>query len=416
MKILYINNFLTRKGGAEISLLNTGKLLAKKSHKIFYFTSENIVYKKYFVIQDVVNLIYSFKAKKKIGNLLDKIKPDVIHLNNIYHHLSPSIIDEIKLRKIPMVMTLRDYKLVCAIYKLWREGKICEECRNKNYNSIIKNRCRLKNHFGEEYLLWLEMNLHHKLLHIYYKVDTFISPSQFLINKFKEMGWKRKIEYLPNFVFDDDYSSSKARSLISTSSRYARTVNTIVYFGRLAPEKGLNVLLAAFKQAQDNLSIIHPPAGGPLSINLKIIGDGPMKEDLKFKIQDLGLKNVQLLGWLEGEKLKKEIQDSLFTILPSTWYENCPRSILESFALGKSVVASNVGGIPEMVRDKSNGLLVKPGSVEDLSHKILWLINHPKEILKMGKIGQEIVKKKYNEENYYGELMRIYEKTIKNYF
>lgn len=387
MQILFVNNFSYPKGGAEISLFNRGKLLEKNRHQVFYFFGDEELNQNKNRIKRAFDLLYSFEAKKKINKVLKRVKPEIVHLNNIYHHLSPSIIDEISKRKIPMVLTLRDHKLLCVVYKLWRDGRICEECKNKNFRNILKNNCNLKGNFGESFLLWFEMSLHHKLLHIYDKVDIFTSPSKFLIRKFKEMGFKREIVYLPNFIFLDDYEQN-----------YKKREKSIVYFGRLVPEKGLITLIEGVKG---------------LPIELRIIGTGELEDKLKEYVLRQKITNIKFLGWLNQKKLKKEVSKSMFTLLPSIWHENSPRSIIESFALGKPVVASNIGGIPELVRDKINGLLFKPGDVKDLRNKISYLINHSSLRKKMGKKGRNLVEKQYNEKKCYKELIAIYNHLLK---
>ena len=386
MKILLVNNFSCPKGGAEVSLLNTGKLLKEKKHHVYYFFADKELKKTKNNLKRVFKLLYSLEARKKISQKLDKTKPDIVHLNNIYHHLSPSIIDEVKRKKIPLVMTLHDYKLVCAIYKLWRNGKVCQECKNEKYISILKNKCNLKGNLAESFLLWMEMVLHHKILHIYEKVDLFISPSRFLVKQFRQMGFKNKIVYLPNFVFLNKRKQSQIKE-----------TKTIVYFGRLTPEKGLLTLIKAVK----NLPII-----------LKIIGDG----NLKFKLEKLVLKekinNVKFLGWLDQKKLKAEIKKSMFTILASEWPENNPRAIIESFALGKPVLASKIGGIPELVKDKKNGLLFEPGNIKELRNKIIWMITHRQKRKEMGGKTHFLIRKNYHQEIYYKKLINLYKSIL----
>ena len=112
MKILLVNNFSSLRGGAETSFFNMAKLLKKKDHKVFYFLADRELKNKTHRIEKALNMFYSLEVKRKIGQTLDRIKPNLVHLNNIYHHLSPSIVDEIKKKEIPIVMTLHDYKLV----------------------------------------------------------------------------------------------------------------------------------------------------------------------------------------------------------------------------------------------------------------------------------------------------------------
>lgn len=384
MKILLVNNFYQKRGGAEVSLMNTYRLLKENGHtvKIFYFSGNQ----KKINLFKAMNLIYSVKSKSEMRKVLETYNPDLVHLNNIYHHLSPSIIDVIKKKDIPIVITLRDYKLVCANYKLWRNDKICEDCRNRKFVNIIKNKCNLKGSYLESLLLWIEMTMHHKVLHIYDKIDYFVSPSKFLIEKFKDMGFKQDINFIPNFVFLDDYKP------IFTSDN-----KTIVYFGRLVPEKGLISLIDAVKD---------------LPISLKIIGEGPQKNILLQKIHQEKITNVYFKTWKNAESLNKEITNSMFTVLPSLWYENNPRSIIESFSMGKTVVASDIGGIPEIVKNKKNGLLFKPDDVNDLSRKILFLAKNIPLQVKMGREARITAEKKYSEKIHYQSLIKIYQMAI----
>ncbi len=99
---------------------------------------------------------------------------------------------------------------------------------------------------------------------------------------------------------------------------------------------------------------------------------------------------------------------SVFVVVPSVCYENCPLSILESFALGKPVIASQIGGIPELVEDHKTGLLFKAGDAKNFAEKIEWLIKRPEEIARMGQKAQDVIKEKFNSEKHYDKLMKIY--------
>lgn len=408
MKVLFINKFFYLKGGAEASFFETADLLKTKGHKIVFFSmkdSRNFSSKheKYFVsnidykrntlknrIDISLKLLYSLEAKKKIEDLIRLEKPDIAHLKNIYHQISPSILHSLKKFNIPIVMTLADYKLVCASYCLFRRGRICELCKGGKYYWCFLTAC-VKNSRSKSLLNTLEMYFHHKILHIYDLVDIFTSQSSFLKNKVKEMGViKGKIIHLPSFV-----------SLEEFDPQHNWTENSIVYFGRLSIEKGLFTLIEAIKDIK--------------SVLLKIIGTGPIEEELKKRAEKYKIKNIAFLGYKNRENLKNEIKNAMFTVTPSEWYENFPNSVMESFALGKSVVGARIGGMPEMIKDGETGLSFETGNPADLKEKILYLLNNPNKLIEMNKNARKFAEENLNPEKHYGQLMKIYQMAMEKH-
>ncbi len=401
MRILFANKFFFHKGGASIIFLATAELLKKRGHEVVFFSMEhpeNIAseFSRYFVsnvemggqgglldkVKAAGRIQYSFEAKRKIKKLIRDFRPDIAHLHNIYHQLSPSIIDALKDEGVPIVMTLHDYKLVCPAYRLYNEGGTCNECGGGRYYKAFFNRCA-KGSFLKSAVNTFEMYLHHKILGIYEKVDVFIPSSRFLASKIEEMGFKGKMEYLPNFIALTDYEPS-----------YSAKDRSVVFHGRLSDEKGLFTLVEAAK--------------GLKGINVKIIGDGPLKEELASKIEGEGINNVSLLGFMSGNALKEEIRGSLFEVITSEWYENNPRAVLEAFALGKPAIGSRIGGIPELVRDNETGFTYEPGNPGDLREKIMRLADDDGLISKMGRNARALIEKGFNEEAHYKRLIEIY--------
>lgn len=404
MKVLLINKFLYPKGGDAISTLQTGKLLLEKGHTVFYWgmkhpSNPDYPYCDYFVdnvnydldlsikqkISIFLKILYSFEAKRKIEKLLRTIKPDIVHLNNFAHQISPSILDVFKKYDIPTVMTICDYKLVCPTYSMLLNGKPCEKCRNGKYYWCFLRKCT-KESYTKSLITTIEMYIHHKILHIYDKIDVFISPSRFLREKLKEMGFKRNIFYLPNFVNLEEYQPE-----------YNYSNATICFFGRLSKEKGLFTLLNSMDK---------------IDAKLKIIGDGPIRGSLESKVKNLGLNNVYLLGYKSGDELKNEIKNSIAVILPSECYENNPRAVLEAFALGKPVIGARIGGIPELVKVGVTGYTFEPGNAEDLRNKIECLLKNSDLVIEMGKNARTFVEKNFNAEKHYQELIKIYQMVI----
>lgn len=405
MKILLINKFLYPKGGDAISTITTGRLLKDRGHEVFYWGMEHPAnpeypYREYFVpyidynkpagmfqkLTHSLNILYSFEAKKRIDALLKIIKPDIVHLNNFAHQLSPSILDAIKKYNIPAVMTMHDYKMVCPAYSMLLHGKPCERCSHGKYYNCFTNKCT-KGSALKSLVNTIEMYLHHRILHIYDKIDLYISPSRFQMEKVKEMGFKRDVVYLPNFADIEDFKPV-----------YEWKEDSIVYVGRLSYEKGVETSIDAVKG---------------LNIMLKIIGEGPEEESLKLKVKSHKLNNVHFMGYKTGEELKDEIRRSMFMVIPSEWYENNPRSVIEAFALGKPVIGARIGGIPELVNEGETGYTFEPCNTEDLKAKIGLMIENKDKILEMGRKAREFVERELNPERHYKRLMEIYEMAMR---
>jgi len=406
MKILLINKFLYLKGGDAVSTLNTGRIFEDRGHQVDFWGMAHpdnpaYTYQSFFVpqidyenagdlrakINTACNILYSFPSKKKLGALLKILKPNVVHLNNFAHQISPSVLDVIKSHKIPIVMTMHDYKMVCPTYKLLCNNQVCERCKRGRFYNCGIHQCT-KGSLFKSLVNVAEMYLHHRMLNIYDKVDIYISPSLFLQKKVIEMGLKGRIAYLPNCV-----------ELKEFTPRFQWTQKSIVYVGRLSQEKGVETLMDAVND---------------IDINLKIIGQGPQSEYLKKKKRDQGMHNIDFLGHLSGKSLQDEIRNSMFLITPSQWYENNPLTVIEAFALGKPVIGARIGGIPELVEDWTRGLTFAPGNVPDLRDKILLLLENEDKIPQMGKAARQFVEQNLNSDVYYDNLLKIYEYARNN--
>ncbi len=407
MKILLINKFLYPKGGDAISTLKTGKLLSGKGQEVFYWgmkypANPEYPYSEYFVdnvdyegdlsltqkMSDSFNILYSLEAKRKIEKFIKIIRPDIVHLHNFAHQISPSILDVFRKYNIPTVMTMHDYKMVCPSYTMFSNGKPCEKCKNGRYYWCFIKKCT-KNSSAKSLINVIEMYLHHKILHIYKGIDIFISPSIFLKNKLQEMGFRQKTVHLFNFLDTKDYLPE-----------FGSKDKTICYLGRLSEEKGLFRLLEAMRS---------------INTKLKIIGDGPIREDLKEKVRKENLKNVSFLGYKSGSELKGEVRKSMALVIPSEWYENNPIAVLEAFALGKPVIGARIGGIPELVKDEQTGFVFESGNLDDLRDKIKHLLRNSGLAIDMGKNARKFVEENFNSEKYYRELMKIYKMAIKSH-
>ncbi|MFA5107415.1 MAG: glycosyltransferase family 4 protein [Patescibacteria group bacterium] len=402
MKILLINKFYYLKGGAEKHFFELKEMLERHGHEVVVFSmrdEKNIpsAYSKYFVsnvnfenvtlnwqgLRTAGRMLYSFEARRKISRLLDAEKPDLVHVHNIYHQISPSILSAIKKRNIPIVQTLHDYKLLSPNYALFCHGKICECAFGGAYYKCIRHRC-IKDSTVASTLSALEMYLH-KSLQLYEKnVDVFICPSMFMAEQLKRWGIRAKrIEQIYNFVTE-------------TAPTKKVTGDYFLYVGRLSEEKGLPLLLEAF-------------AGLPSK--LKIVGTGPLEKELKHRVETEKMENVAFLGYREGDELSDLVSKSLAVIVPSQWYENCPLVILEAYQHGKPVIATEIGGIPELVHEGQTGYTFKLGSPNDLRKKIQLVTENISRVDEMGQ-NATAFSDQFLAEKYYQKLITIYESLV----
>jgi glycosyltransferase involved in cell wall biosynthesis len=330
----------------------------------------------------VGKILFNFDAQKKLEKLINDFQPDIAHLHNVYHQLSPSIIRTLKKHKVPMVMTLHDYKLVSPNYNLFARGKIWD--LNSGWRCIF-DRC-VKDSFTKSLVCALEGWLH-RFIGSYEKVNVFIAPSRFLIKKYKELGFRREIVFLPNSL----------TPLAENKERPAREENTFLFFGRLSLEKGADTLIEA-------MALL------PKENKLCIVGDGPDRKRLEELAREKGVVDrVTFLGSLYGDELEVLRKRAQAVIIPSLWYENFPYSMIESLQSGCVVISSNIGGIAERIVHKENGLLFSAGNAQALADVILSLKSLPLDAIR--KKAKESVSD-LTEEKFAVRLMEIYNSLI----
>lgn len=371
MNILQIHKYYWAKDGASNYALYLSELLQKKHHKIIPFamhSNQNIAspYEPYFVserdlshpgnislankIKTVAAMFYSLEAKRNMTALLKKERGvEIAHLHNIYHHISPSILPVLKKNGTKIVMTLHDYKLISPNYTMFHHGGVHEEDARGWYTACIKNKC-MKNSTTQSAIVTAEMIWHHKIMKYYERyVDRFIAPSRFIMNTCIRFGRdEKKFIYIPHPI------DTAAFSYTAEDHGY------IAYIGRLSEEKGLHTLLDAAKL------VPHIP--------VRIIGDGPLALTLHHRVEQEGISNITFTGFETGAKLKESIRGARLLVLPSIWYENYPLSILEAKAMGKIMLGSRIGGIPELLPPD---LLFEPHNAEDLAELIKKWYSEP---------------------------------------
>ena len=330
-----------------------------------------------------LRLIYSPEARRKISTLIDKTSPDIAHLHNIYYQLTPSILPEIKKRGIPILMTLHDHKLICPNHFLFSKGEICEKCMHGGFYHAVARKC-IKDSYTASLLDCIEMYIH-RFSRVYEKhVDLFVTPSAFLRSKLIDWGMDAdRLVHLPYCLHLDDYEPNP-----ESNDGY------FIYLGALSPEKGVDVLIRAM--------VLVPET------KLLVLGSGDDENRLKRLVVSLGCENIRFTGYLDGKTLKKTVRNAMCIVMPSICYDNSPLAIFEAMAYGKPVIASRVGGIPELVMDDKTGFLFETGNSTDLAEKIREMERRPDTAVEMGKRGRRKVETELDPASHYAALSKMY--------
>jgi len=333
-------------------------------------------------VRMAAHALYSPSARRAMRSCVEDFSPDLAHVRGIYHHLSPSILWELKRQGIPVLYHINDFKILCPTYNFVADGRPCELCRHGAFHHAVTKGC-YNGPRSSAVVLAAEAYLH-KWLRTYERcVDVFLAPSEFVRNKLIAGGLPaQRIEVLPHF------------QALPGDEKLATDEGYLLYFGRLSPEKGVSELLHAM------VRLPHAP--------LVIAGDGPERPKLESLAQELNLKHVLFTGMVHGEKLQKLIAGCSFSVFPSHAYETLGKSILESYAWGRPVIASDLGSRREVVQHGITGLLYAGGDRGQLAHSIGFLFDRPDLIEKMGGAARSRVKAKHDPEQHVEKLLELY--------
>jgi glycosyltransferase involved in cell wall biosynthesis len=330
--------------------------------------------------------IYSKEAAEKIEELIRLEKPDIAHLQNIHHHITPSILPVLNKYNIPIIWTLHDYSLICPNTTYLSHGKICEKCKHNKFYWPSIEKCK-KNSFSASTMAGFEATAH-KIRKSYEIVDFYIAPSEFIRNKFVEYSVdKNKIKRI------DHFTNFRCDCEVTTKGDY------YLYVGRISEEKGIKTLMDAAIKVN--------------SSKLKIAGGGPLQNEMINYVKSRDKNNIiEFLGHQSQEQLVELYANCKFIVVPSEWYEIAGLIILEAFSCGKPAIGSDIGGIPELIKDTERGFIYKTGDVEDLSAAIKYLLNNPDLVAEMGHNARQFIENEMSPDMHYKKLIEIYDLAI----
>ena len=399
LKIVAVNKFGVPTGGADTFYIKLNNALRGRGHRVLEFNTRQFSSpvrdgdatfvwglsgddipeaSPRALLRAYAHGIWNAEARREMRKLLERVRPDVVHLHNVFYQLSHSIIEPIRRLDIPIVLTLHDYHPVCASNYLYFRGRLCEDCKH-GIHHILANRC-FRDSLATSSMAFFSMLLRSRRGAYFDQIAHVVSPSRFLLGKIAEFGLPiASASVLPVF-----YEPPPA-------ALTSRLGEGILYLGQLLEQKGVADLLSV--AATSSLPFLFG-------------GRGPLKRDVERAASER--KNVRYLGFVTGEAMEKVFGEALCLAVPSRWWENAPAVILDAYARQRPVVAAAVGGIPELVEDGVTGVLFPPGDTGALLDALEQLARQPQLAASMGQAGRKRVLERHSVEQYLDQMEQVY--------
>jgi glycosyltransferase involved in cell wall biosynthesis len=381
MKILSVHNSYQKPGGEDQVFAQEADLLRSHGHQVLLYQVSNDRIRGQNPLVVLGNTIWNQQVHDELGALMQREKPDIVHVHNTFAVISPAVYYAANEQGIPVVQTLHNYRMLCPAATLYRDGHVCEDCLGKQvpWPGVVHG-CyrgtRLATAAG------VAMLATHNYKQTWSKaVSAYIALTDFARSKFIQGGLPaEKILVKPNYLQSDP-------GLGQGRGNYA------FFVGRLAPEKGIATLLEAWRQIGNGLP-------------LQIAGDGPLASEVEKASREM--EGVTWLKWLPREEILQRMKAASVLILPSTWYEGFPMIIAEAFAVGLPVIASNLGSLSSIVDHHRTGLHFAAGRPTDLVEAVRWWIANPDDTASMRAQARLEYETKYTAAGNYAQMMNIY--------
>lgn len=379
MRVLIVHNVYQQQGGEDSVVDAEVELLLSRGHAVELYSRNNNEINTIPRLSLTGQMFWSGRTNTDISELIANFLPDIIHVHNTFPLISPSLYWTASKAGIPVIQTLHNFRLLCPQAMFLREGNLCEDCLGHIPWRGVVHGCYRESKVQSAALAG--MLLTHRAIGTWQnKVTRYIALNEFCRQKFIEGGLPaERIVVKPNFV---DFSAP------ADIPRHG-----FLFVGRLSEEKGVDVLVTAVLQLKD--------------ADVRVAGSGPEVGQLD------DIAGLQVLGALSGEAVRIEMNHSMALVLPSIWYENFPRTLVEAFACGLPVIASRIGALAELVEDGITGLLFETGNAHDLAAKMKWAHNNPEQMRKMGQNARLKYEAEYTANQNYNQLIAIYHDAIK---
>ncbi|MGH8640270.1 MAG: glycosyltransferase family 4 protein [Burkholderiales bacterium] len=377
-RVLVVHNRYQQPGGEDAVVDAEVELLRRHGHAVETYLRDNDELEKMKKMEAFTQALWSRRTSKDIARLVDAFRPDVIHVHNTFALVSSSLYWAAARAGIPVVQTLHNFRLMCVQAMFLHEGRVCEDCLGHLPWRGVARKC-YRNSGLQSAALAVMLGVHRTIGTFRDKVTRYIALNEFCRKKFIEGGLPApRISVKPNFV-DVERPVEGVR-------------HGGLYVGRLAPEKGIAALMQALQELP--------------GVTIDVIGVGPQQHEVEAHPQ------LNVLGWLTHGEIYERMRRASYLVMPSIWYENFPRTLVEAYANGLPVIASRLGALAELVEHGRTGLLFEPGSAHDLARHVAWAEAFPAKMRAMGEEARERYESEFTPERNYAQLAAIYQDAI----
>jgi len=398
MRILNVSQNYFVVGGMDVAMFTLERSLRDHGHTVIPFAAadadnEDTPFARYFPPAprteasgaSPVRTLYSRGARAALSRLLDEHPVDLVHLHSYFKRLTPAILPELRRRGLPVVQTLHEYRTVCPVSTLFRDGHVCTDCAGGHYANVVRHRCA-GGSLARSAWNYAEMRLSDWLGHKR-DIARYVTVSDYQRDMLIAMGMDAaKLVTVHHPV------------ALPPAPQDARAGEYVLFFGRLETPKGADLL--------------PDIAAGLGDVPLVIAGDGSRRAEIARAVEARGLTNITFAGVLRDDALQDAIARASCAIVPSLWPEAFGLTAVEALAHGVPVVASAIGGMLDTVRDGIDGYLVPPGDVAALVARVRALVADPARARDMGLAGRARMATKFSVEAFYQRTMRVYEDAM----
>lgn len=377
VRIAILHNRYRLRGGEDVVVANESRLLRERGHDVASFSVDNRDVDEW-GMREAFGTVWSRRSAEAVDRFIQEEQPDLVHVHNTFPLLSPSVYAPVKRRGLPLVQTLHNYRLICPAATCFRDGEVCLDCRDRSIPwPAVAHSCYRSDRAASATVA--AMLAVHRLVGTWRnRVDAFIALSPSARDQFIQGGLPEdRLHVRPNFVPDLPFSRERS------------TAGSVLFLGRLAREKGVQVLVDAWR---DDLP------------TLEVVGDGPLLEEL----ERVAAPNVVLRGRFTPEEVDIALREARFLVVPSIWFEGCPMVVLEAFVRGLPVVASDIGSLRDFVVEGTSGRRFPAGDVAALNRLVRELCSDPAQLKRLSRGARAAYESMFSEDLGYDALMRVY--------
>ena len=389
MRILCVHNKFQKYGGSDAVFEADQQMLARHADVVTYTRHSQEIFSASWPqrLRFGIDALYSRRTVREVTDLVKRFRPDIAYVHNVFPLISPSLYDVLYRLRVPSVHIMHDYRLFCPNSRFFTNGHVCESCKLGSYWAAVRQRCVRRNTaYSALYASSLFLNRRWGLER---KIGGYICLTEFTKKLLLESEIPESKLYLcPNYIDTSAFTPQFG------GGRY------VLYLGGFYRDKGVLTAAKACAQLPD--------------IPFKFIGTGDAEDELRNYIKQHRLQNVELVGFKEGQEKLEYLRNSMFTIVPSHFYETFCLVVVESYASGKPVVASASGSLPYLVQPNETGLLFRPQDADDLAAKIRYLYDRPDQIESMGRSARDLVATKYDSRLRCPSLEAIFNNVIES--